>query len=285
MEVLQVRISLAREHQHEPVAHIDMRLPLLLLVSVPPDIAWLLTSILAATTPTPLPELRVKDWLNPGHVAVVRLCPTFVSFLASAVIHVSAVLPARLFWYKGSVRMELTPDNYDTFVAATSKGDPPATELFVYSSAEKLSPPGTPTMAGSKVKSQSSGGRPMQDEFRACVLNRDGRVCVLCRTAPEVILLEAAHIVPYEMSISGCLPYGLPAVNEVRNGIMLCKPCHYFFDRYLWYVGTDDKVVVARAVLLDSDLARRWNALNGKQLLRPLATDVVKSSWWPIPQT
>lgn len=230
----------------------------------------------------PGPFLRVKDWLNPASTAVVQLCPGFRSFLWSAVVHVSAALPARLFWFNGTSRMELTSDNYDAFLIAVRRGNPPAVEIFVFSSADKLSPPGTPSIAGSKVKSQSSGGRPMQEEFRACVINRDGLACVLCR---GTLQLEAAHIVPFETSISDCGRYGLPAVNEVRNGIILCKQCHYFFDRYLWYVKDDGTVVVADAVLHDPELKRCWNALNGTNLQQPTATDILRSSWWPIPQT
>ncbi len=232
-----------------------------------------------------LPFLRVKDWFNPGNVAVVRLCPKFRVFLQSVVVHVSAALPARLFWYKGSTRMELTADNYDTFLDASCSGDLPSMELFVFSSADKLSAPDTPTVAGSKAKSQSSGSNPVQEEFRACVMNRDGRVCVLCQSTTDTLLLEAAYIVPFETSIGECVRYGLPAVNEVRNGIILCKICHYFFDRYLWYVNARGNVVVADAVLRDSELTRRWSALNGLSLQQPPATDTLKTSWWPIPQT
>jgi hypothetical protein len=232
-----------------------------------------------------LPFFRVKDWLNPGNVAVLRLCTTFRSFLNAVVVHMSAPLPARLFWFNGITRMELTANNYDAFLSASCGGELPAMEMFVFSSADKQSPPGTPTVAGSKVKSQSSGGRPMQEEFRACVMNRDGRLCVLCRATPATLLLEAAHIVPFETCIDQCMRYGLPAVNEVRNGIILCKICHYFFDRYLWYVTAVGKVVVADAVLQDSELTRHWRALNGIRLQQPPATDTLKTSWWPIPQT
>ena len=229
--------------------------------------------------------LRVKDWLNPGNAAVVRLCSDFCSFLLSVVVHVSATLPTRLFWYKGSSRVELAAGNYEAFLAESCRGHPPAIELFLFSSADELSPPGTPSVAGSKVKSQSSGGRPMHDDFRACVMNRDGHICVLCRATPNTLLLEAAHVMPFEMGIIDCERYGLPAVNEVRNGIILCKHCHYFFDRYLWYVGSDGFVVVADALLQDSELKKRWKPLNGRPLLQPPPEHILKASWWPIPQT
>lgn len=179
-----------------------------------------------------MPFLRIKDWLNPGNVAVVRLCVSFSVFLASATVHVGASLPARMFWYDEATRMEVTASNYAAFFSLCCGESRRAMDLYVFSSADKRSPPGTPSVVGGTVKSRSSSSScPMQEEFRACVMNRDGLICVLCRATPNVLLLEAAHIVPFESSIGDCMRYGLPAVNEVRNGIMLCKVCHYLFDR------------------------------------------------------
>jgi hypothetical protein len=227
-----------------------------------------------------LPEIRIKDWENPARSAVVFLRSSFPEFLAAACVHLSATSPARFFWFN-PLRHELMATNYDAFVHQCRSGIPP--ELFVAAT----TPPGSPVPSTSthrSTKSKSSTGRPGQLEFREMLLNRDGNVCVLCRDVPEQLqLLEAAHIVPYEKTMAFCLQYGLPGANDVHNGVMLCKLCHYAFDRFLWYVRPDDIVVVVDAVLHDPGLATRWRTLVGRTLQRP--TNYIKNSWWPSPLT
>ena len=53
---------------------------------------------------------------------------------------------------------------------------------------------------------------------------------------------------------------------DVRNGVILCRLCHLLFDAYLWTVGPDGGIVVAAALLHDSDSGVQFTNLAGKPL-------------------
>lgn len=239
-----------------------------------------LSRISSALSALDLPDVRIKDYDSPASSAVIRLRSTYAALLASACVHLAVSTPARLFWFDQSGIHELTTANYAD-VVATGR----VSELFLAAS----TPPGTPALSMTKsrrsTESQDSTGRPGQAEFREALLHRDGAICVMCRLHASLPrLLDAAHIVPFATPSSEFRRYGLATIHDVRNGIMLCKLCHDAFDRYLWYVRSDGAVVVADALLLDSDFGPRWKQLaSNSVLLRP--TDPEKSGWWPSPLT
>lgn len=76
--------------------------------------------------------------------------------------------------------------------------------------------------------------------FRKRVLQHYEYKCVLCnsgmKSAGEASELDAAHIVP--RSVMG--------VDDVRNGLALCKPHHWAFDFGLWCVDAGQNVKVAK---------------------------------------
>ena len=230
-----------------------------------------------------LSDVRVKDYFNPAVSAVIRFRPTFKAFLVSACAHLSATLPARLFWFDRlkSGAQELTAQNYDTVMQAGS-----VLELFL----SATTPPGSPTLTTKSRRSTESGGslgRIGQADFREALLDRDGRTCVMCGADPgpaNLRMLDAAHVVPFEESSTTFRRYGLATIHDVRNGVILCKPCHVDFDRSLWYVRPDGVVVVADALLLDPIRGPRWRPFSVQhKLTRP--HDAVRNSWWPSPET
>ena len=75
---------------------------------------------------------------------------------------------------------------------------------------------------------------------------RDSLYCCQCAICSEALIsplgaleVDAAHVVP--RSVLG--------VDEVQNGIALCKKHHWAFDNGLFGVGVDRKIVVPEAVL------------------------------------
>ena len=230
-----------------------------------------------------LSDVRVKDYYNPAAFAVIRFRPTFSAFLVSACAHLSAALPARLFWFDQfkSGAQELTAHNYDSIMQAGK-----VFEVFLSAS----TPPSSPTLTTKSRRSTESGGSVGcigQADFREALLYRDGSRCVLCGADPgpaNLRMLEAAHVVPFETPSSTFRSYGLATIHDVRNGVLLCKLCHDDFDRSLWYVRPDGVVVVADALLLDPIRGPRWRSFASQhKLSRPL--DAAKNSWWPSPET
>ena len=97
-----------------------------------------------------------------------------------------------------------------------------------------------------------------QRRVRSCYQN----LCALCGTGmitpaniPEV---EAAHIIPR----------GDNGTNDPRNGVALCRSHHWAFDRLLWTLTADRKIVVPRTVRAVSENAELVG-VSGKPLRLP----------------
>lgn len=74
--------------------------------------------------------------------------------------------------------------------------------------------------------------------FRATVLELYEKTCAVCdealRTPSGLIEIDAAHVVPRS----------LLGTDDARNGFALCKSHHWAFDKGLFGVGDDRKVIV-----------------------------------------
>lgn len=97
---------------------------------------------------------------------------------------------------------------------------------------------------------------------RAIVLNYDHR-CAFCGTrivtSEGHTVVDAAHIFPWSVSQN----------DDIRNGMALCKLCHWGFDERL--IGVSDSY----AVILSRQVAQAHNApgvllnLTGREILGP----------------
>lgn len=78
--------------------------------------------------------------------------------------------------------------------------------------------------------------------FRSTVLEQYEETCAICeealKTPAGLIELDAAHVVPRS----------LMGADDVRNGFALCKRHHWAFDKGLFSVGDDRKVLVSDQV-------------------------------------
>lgn len=78
--------------------------------------------------------------------------------------------------------------------------------------------------------------------FRERVREQYESRCCVCKTglrSPEdAFEIEAAHIVPRQLN----------GADDARNGLSLCRRHHWAFDRGLWAVDDDRKVLVPRQV-------------------------------------
>ena len=91
--------------------------------------------------------------------------------------------------------------------------------------------------------SSDSEGSGLQAAFRVALLARDPNICALCSSTGY---LEAAHIYPKKGTRTTLFAAtGLTNLYCTQNGILLCKPCHHFFDRGYWWIELEEGQYVA----------------------------------------
>ena len=223
------------------------------------------------------PEVEARLWLSTSGVNV-KLLPSYSSF-SFAVVNTLVVGPAaRLYWFpderspiseRRPIRDEAT---FSAYRDAWSGGLRPIVWAYTPPSAEaSRSPDQLPVaalpVAATPAKSASSAGTRdsgQQREFRFSLEARDGKSsCVACQNAGPA---EAAHLLRHRSSPSILASAGLLSAWDVRNGIMLCSVCHLFFDKFLWCVGVDGRIVVSEALLSDEELCGHFAPLVGSAL-------------------
>ena len=106
--------------------------------------------------------------------------------------------------------------------------------------------------------------------FRRVVVNHYDHRCALCGTrivTPEGhSAVDAAHIVPWSESRN----------DDIRNGMALCKLCHWAFDEGLMGVSADYTVRAARQLTAHPNVAGFLGNLAGRTIIGPDAREV-----WP----
>ncbi len=106
---------------------------------------------------------------------------------------------------------------------------------------------------------------------RSIVMHYDHR-CALCGiriVTPEgQTAVDAAHIVPWSVSRN----------DDIRNGMALCKLCHWAFDQGMMSVSTAYTVVLSRNLSADNNAAGLLGVLTGRRLVGPQTTEL-----WPHP--
>lgn len=85
--------------------------------------------------------------------------------------------------------------------------------------------------------------RVKQETFRKNIINRDKK-CLLSNS--PATMCEVAHIIPY-CECDKNIKY------DVNNGLLLNAGLHKLFDKFLWSIDTNSKVVLSPKVLNDSD--------------------------------
>ena len=91
--------------------------------------------------------------------------------------------------------------------------------------------------------SSDSEGSGIQAAFRVALMARDPTICALCSSTGY---LEAAHIYPKKGTRTTLFAAtGLTNLYCTQNGILLCKPCHRFFDRGYWWIELEEGKYVA----------------------------------------
>ena len=109
--------------------------------------------------------------------------------------------------------------------------------------------------------------------FRRIVVNAYDHRCALCGvriiTPEQHTAVDAAHIVPWSRTQN----------DDIRNGMALCKLCHWAFDRGMMGVSDHYNVLTSRQIVADPNVPGFLVTLNGRAMIPPQDHDL-----WPAQQ-
>jgi putative restriction endonuclease len=83
-------------------------------------------------------------------------------------------------------------------------------------------------------------------------------------------VVEAAHIIPWRISHN----------DDPRDGLALCRLCHWTFDEGMLAVSSDYLVNASPRLRADPNLPAHLSALDGRGMMRPTDTD-----YWPATES
>lgn len=150
--------------------------------------------------------------------------------------------------------------------AVIDPSNPPATQSDFKKADDSLESdilkPFVPIEPDVKTKLSLVQRRVRTELFQRRVRDSYEYLCALCghgmMTPENICEVEAAHIIPV----------GENGTNDPRNGIALCCSHHWAFDRFLWTLTTDLKIVIPRRVRAMSQNAGLI-AISGKTMRLP----------------
>ncbi|MBU5615411.1 HNH endonuclease [Geomonas azotofigens] len=106
--------------------------------------------------------------------------------------------------------------------------------------------------------------------FRRMVIKAYDHRCALCGvriiTPEQHTAVDAAHIVPWSKTQN----------DDIRNGMALCKLCHWAFDEGMMGVSTNYNVLTSRQIMADPNVPGFLLTLNGRAMIPPQDHDL-----WP----
>jgi putative restriction endonuclease len=109
--------------------------------------------------------------------------------------------------------------------------------------------------------------------FRRIVVTTYDHRCALCGVriiTPEGhTVVDAAHIVPWSRSRN----------DDIRNGMALCKLCHWAFDEGMMGVSDDYNVITSRQIAANPNVPGFLLTLSGRGIIAPPVRD-----FWPAQQ-
>ena len=106
--------------------------------------------------------------------------------------------------------------------------------------------------------------------FRRIVVRAYDHRCALCGvriiTPEQHTVVDAAHIIPWSRSRN----------DDIRNGMALCKLCHWAFDKGMMGLSNDYNVIISRQIAADPNVPGILLPLNGRAMIPPPDRDL-----WP----
>jgi putative restriction endonuclease len=99
--------------------------------------------------------------------------------------------------------------------------------------------------------------------FRRIVVKAYDHRCALCGvriiTPEQHTVVDAAHIVPWSKSQN----------DDIRNGMALCKLCHWAFDKGMMGVSDDYNVITSRQIAVNPNVPGYLLTLSGRGIIGP----------------
>lgn len=109
--------------------------------------------------------------------------------------------------------------------------------------------------------------------FRRIVIKAYDHRCALCGvriiTPEQHTVVDAAHIVPWSRSQN----------DDIRNGMALCKLCHWAFDEGMMGISENYDVITSRQISADPNVPGFLLTLSGRGIIPPSDRDL-----WPAQQ-
>ena len=122
------------------------------------------------------------------------------------------------------------------------------------------------------VEAESYRPAVRDQAFRKVVTTAYDHRCALCGirivTPDGHTVVEAAHIVPWSQSKN----------DDIRNGMALCRTCHWGFDEGMLGVSDNYTVITARSIGTDPNFPGLLLTLSGRGIIPPADHDL-----WPAP--
>lgn len=108
--------------------------------------------------------------------------------------------------------------------------------------------------------------------FRRIVVTTYDHRCALCGiriiTPEQHTVVDAAHIIPWCRSQN----------DDIRNGMALCKLCHWAFDKGMLGISESYHVITSRQIGADPNVPGVLHTLSGRSIIPPKDRDQ-----WPAP--
>lgn len=109
--------------------------------------------------------------------------------------------------------------------------------------------------------------------FRRIVIKAYDHRCALCGvriiTPEQHTVVDAAHIVPWSKSRN----------DDIRNGMALCKLCHWAFDKGMMGVSDNYEVITSHQIAADPNVPGFLLTLTGRGIIGPQEREL-----WPARQ-
>jgi len=119
-------------------------------------------------------------------------------------------------------------------------------------------------MAREAVENGDNSQRETRDQgFRRAIVKAYDHRCALCGVrivTPEgYTAVEAAHIIPWRESQN----------DDIRNGMALCKLCHWAFDWGMMGVNKDYRIVHSNQITVAPNVPGLLHSLAGREIIPP----------------
>ena len=228
------------------------------------------------------PLLTIRNWSDASQILEVPF-PKSLADLMRCLCLKTQMSPPLNIYFLGELkhleaREKIVDDSglmacLDKIVGWNICDNPILPEILFQFGQSPINTPDKLTKKSSAISSPSHllSSRSGQTEFNEGVLRRDLNSCMFCDATDN---LSAAHLIAYKEIGSPSLnaifaKCHIGTIQDLANGITLCKMCHDQFDYHFVGVNPETMRVEVSGALLDSkssEIRDKWNLIHGKTI-------------------